>query len=62
MWAWKYGLIFFDTILRANAIRSKLVYLVSAPVNILLTKLTSFYLLSLSDLTRAVLKVIAEVA
>ena len=38
MWAWNYGHRFLDVILRANAIRSKSVYLVSTVVNILLTK------------------------
>ena len=38
MWAWKYGRNFFDAIMRVNVIHSKLVYLVSASVNILLTK------------------------
>ena len=35
---WKCGHSCFATIMKANAIRSKSVYLVSATVNILLTK------------------------
>ena len=56
----EYERSFLDAILMANAIRSKSVYLVSASVNIILTKYTDCYLSSPSNRTKVRLTAVAE--